>query len=120
MPTAPALLRLWEMGKVDLNLPIGHYLKEFNTAAYQDVTVARLLTHSGGMPDLPSREAMTRGFPKAAELQAKVGLSVPPGVTFLYSDTGFILLGELVRRVGREPLDRFAQLRLYTHVSPLD
>ncbi|MGH7417735.1 MAG: serine hydrolase domain-containing protein, partial [Candidatus Rokuibacteriota bacterium] len=29
--TAPAVLRLWEMGKVDLNAPLGQYLKEFNT-----------------------------------------------------------------------------------------
>jgi uncharacterized protein YbbC (DUF1343 family)/CubicO group peptidase (beta-lactamase class C family) len=118
--TTPSVLRLWEMGKVDLNMPLGHYLKEFNTAAYQDVTVARLLTHSAGMPDLPSREAMTRGFPEAARLQAKVGLSVSPGGTFLYSDTGFILLGELVRRVSGEPLDRFAQRRFYTPLGMRD
>src|SRR5258707_2854048 len=42
--TTPSILRLSEMGKVDLNAPLGHYLKEFNTAAFQDVTVARLLT----------------------------------------------------------------------------
>lgn len=118
--TTPSVLRLWEMGKIDLNQPLGHYLKEFNTPAYQDVTVARLLTHSAGLPDLPSREAMTRGFPKAAELQAKVGLSVPPGGTFLYSDTGFILLGELVRRVSGQPLDRFAQRQFYTPLGMRD
>jgi len=118
--TTPSVLRLWEMGKIDLNQPLGHYLKEFNTPAYQDVTVARLLTHSAGMPDLPSHEAMTRGFPKAAELQAKVGLSVPPGGTFLYSDTGFILLGELVRRVSGQPLDRFAQRQFYTPLGMRD
>ena len=118
--TTPSVLRLWEMGKVDLNAPLGHYLKEFNTAAYQDVTVARLLTHSAGMPDLPSREAMMRGFPEAARLQAKVGLAVAPGGTFLYSDTGFILLGELVRRVSGEPLDRFAQRHFYTPLSMRD
>ncbi len=118
--TTPSILRLWEMGKVDLNAPLGHYLKEFNTAAFQDVTVARLLTHSAGMPDLPSREAMAKGFPEAARLQAKAGLAVAPGTTFLYSDTGFILLGELVRRVSGEPLDRFAQRNFYTPLGMRD
>ncbi len=118
--TTPSVLRLWEMGKVDLNAPIGQYLKEFNTAAFQDVTVARLLTHSAGMPDLPSREAMAKGFPEAARLQAKAGLAVAPGTTFLYSDTGFILLGELVRRVSGEPLDRFAQRSFYTPLGMRD
>src|ERR1700730_2431678 len=36
--TTLSVLRLWEMGKVDLNAPLGHYLKEFNTPAFQDVT----------------------------------------------------------------------------------
>src|ERR1700730_1803881 len=118
--TTPSVLRLWEMGKVDLNAPLGQYLKEFNTAAFQDVTVARLLTHSAGMPDLPSREAMAKGFPEAARLQAKAGLAGAPGTTFLYSDTGFILLGELVRRVSGEPLDRFAQRNFYTPLGMRD
>ncbi|HEY7654203.1 MAG TPA: exo-beta-N-acetylmuramidase NamZ domain-containing protein [Methylomirabilota bacterium] len=118
--TTPSVLRLWEMGKVDLNAPIGHYLKEFNTAAFQDVTVARLLTHSAGMPDLPSRDAMARGFPEAARLQAKAGLAVPPGTTLLYSDTGFIMLGELVRRVSGEALDNFARKQFYAPLGMRD
>ena len=118
--TTPSVLRLWEMGKVDLNAPLGQYLKEFNTPAFQDVTIARLLTHSAGMPDLPSRDAMAKGFPEAARLQARAGLSVAPGTTFLYSDTGFILLGELVRRVSGEPLDRFAQRNFYTPLGMRD
>ena len=118
--TTPSVLRLWEMGKVDLNAPLGQYLKEFNTPAFQDVTIARLLTHSAGMPDLPSRDAMAKGFPEAARLQARAGLSVAPGTTFLYSDTGFILLGELVRRVSGDPLDRFAQRNFYTPLGMRD
>ncbi len=118
--TTPSVLKLWEMGKVDLNAPLGRYLKEFDTPAFQDVTVARLLTHSAGMPDLPSREAMAKGFPEAARLQARAGLAVAPGTTFLYSDTGFILLGELVRRVSGERLDRFAQRTFYTPLGMRD
>src|SRR6266852_6433215 len=118
--TTPSVLRLWEMGKVDLNAPLGQYLKEFNTPAFQDVTVMRLLTHSAGMPDLPSREAMAKGFPEAARLQAKAGLAVAPGTTFLYSDTGFILLGELVRRVSGEPLDTFARKQFFAPLGMRD
>jgi len=118
--TTPAVLRLWEMGKLDLNAPLGRYLKEFDTAAFQDVTVMRLLTHSGGMNDLPSREAMAKGFPEAARLQARAGLAVAPGSTFLYSDTGFILLGELVRRVSGAPLDTFARKQFYAPLGMRD
>ena len=118
--TAPSVLRLWEMGKIDLDAPIGRYLKEFNTAAFHDVTVTRLLTHSAGLNDLPSRDAMAKGFPEAARLQAKVGLVSAPGATFLYSDTGFILLGELVRRVSGEPLDTFARKQFFAPLGMRD
>jgi uncharacterized protein YbbC (DUF1343 family) len=45
---------------------------------------------------------------------------VPPGSTFLYSDTGFILLGELVRRVSGEPLDTFARKQFYAPLGMRD
>jgi uncharacterized protein YbbC (DUF1343 family)/CubicO group peptidase (beta-lactamase class C family) len=118
--TAPSVLRLSEMGKVDLNAPLGRYLKEFDSAVFQDVTVMRLLTHSAGLNDLPSREAMAKGFPEAARIQARAGLAVPPGSTFLYSDTGFILLGELVRRVSGEPLDTFARKQFFAPLGMRD
>ncbi len=114
--TTPAVLQLWEQGRVQLDAPLGRYLKEFNIPAFQDVTVRGLLTHSAGLPALPTREAMARGFPEAARILARGGLAAQPGTTFLYSDTGFVLLGELVRRVSGEPLDRFARKHFY---SPL-
>src|SRR4026208_2226879 len=60
--TPPPVLRLWEMGKIDLNAPVGRYLKEFDSAAYQDVTVLRLLTHSAGVNDPPARQAQAKGL----------------------------------------------------------
>ena len=56
--------------------------------------------------------------PKAS--QARAGLAVPPGSTFLYSDTGYILLGELVRRVSGMPLDTFARKQFYAPLGMRD
>src|SRR5262249_23163014 len=112
--TTPSVLLLWEQKRLDLDAPLGNYVKEFNAPAFRGVTVRRLLTHSAGMPDLPSREAMARRFPEGARLQARVGLNETPGSLFVYSDTGFILLAELVHRVSGETLDRFAQKHFYT------
>ena len=64
---------------MDLDAPLGRYLKEFNTPAFQGVTVRRLLTHSGGPADLPSREAMARRFPGGGAMLARAGLAVAPG-----------------------------------------
>ena len=112
--TMPSVLLLWEQGRVQLDAPVGRYVSEFDTSALHGITVVRLLTHSAGLSDLPARDAMARGFPAAARLLARQGLANPPGSAFVYSDTGFILLAELVRRVSGEPLDRFAQSRFYT------
>jgi uncharacterized protein YbbC (DUF1343 family) len=111
--TTPAVLLLSEHHRIDLDAPLGRYLKEFNTPAFKGVTVRRLLTHSAGLPALPSREAMASRFPAAARLQARAGLALTPGTAFVYSDTGFILLAEVVRRVSGEPLDRFVRKRFY-------
>ncbi|HET8576271.1 MAG TPA: exo-beta-N-acetylmuramidase NamZ domain-containing protein, partial [Methylomirabilota bacterium] len=111
--TTPAVLALWEQGRIDLDAPLGRYLREFRGPGRGEVTIRRLLTHSAGMPDLPARDAMARGFPEAARQLAGVGLAAAPGSTFLYSDTGFILLAEVVRRVSGERLDHFVQRRFY-------
>ena len=86
----------------------------------REITVRRVLTHSAGFPDLPSPTAIPRGFPEAARLLARAGLAYTPGSTFHYSDTGFILLGELVRRVSGEPLDQFMRKRFYRPLGMKD
>jgi uncharacterized protein YbbC (DUF1343 family)/CubicO group peptidase (beta-lactamase class C family) len=118
--TLPAVLWLAEQGKVDLDAPLGRYVHEFGAPAFRDVTVRRVLTHSAGFPDLPSPAAIPKGFPEAAQLLARAGLVYAPGGTFHYSDTGFILLGEMVRRVSGEPLDQFMRKRFYAPLGMRD
>ena len=75
--TMPAVLALWETGEIDLDAPLGRYLKEFAGPAFREVTIRRLLTHSVRAP----RSAAPRGhgpraFPRRRALQAKAGLAV--------------------------------------------
>ena len=105
--TTLAVMSLVERGQVKLDGPLGRYLKEFRGRAHDMVTIRRLLTHSAGLPAIPPSGTLNPGFPKAAALLAKVPFDYPPGTAFQYSDTGFILLGEMVRRVSGEPLDRY-------------
>ncbi|MGH9792537.1 MAG: exo-beta-N-acetylmuramidase NamZ domain-containing protein, partial [Candidatus Acidiferrales bacterium] len=44
----------------------------------------------------------------------------PPGLRFLYSDTGFIVLGELVRRVSGKPLEQFAAQNIFEPLGMKD
>jgi uncharacterized protein YbbC (DUF1343 family)/CubicO group peptidase (beta-lactamase class C family) len=111
--TTLAVMSLVERGHVKLDAPLGRYLREFRGHAHDAVTIRRLLTHSAGLPAIPPDATMRPGFPKAAALLAKLPFDYPPGTAFQYSDTGFILLGEMVRRVSGESLDRYLELHLF-------
>lgn len=118
--TTPAVLLLWERGSLNLDAPLGMYLREFRRGAYRGVTIRQILTHTAGFPDLPPMDTIRAGFPKAAALLARGDLQFQPGTSFRYSDIGFILLGELVRRVSGEPPDRFAQKHLFEPLGMSD
>lgn len=111
--TTLAVMALVERGAIRLDAPLGRYLKEFRGRAFQQVTIERMLTHSAGFAAIPPNMALAGGFPGAASALAERPLEYPPGSAFQYSDTGFILLGEVVRRVSGEPLDRYLERILF-------
>ncbi len=107
--TTLAVMALTERGAVKLDAPLGRYLSEFRGHAFEHVTIRRILEHSAGFSDLPASGTLNGGFPAAARALAQRPLDYLPGTGFQYSDTGFILLGELVRRVTGDPLDRYLE-----------
>jgi CubicO group peptidase (beta-lactamase class C family) len=68
------------------------------------VTVQHLLTHTSGLPAIPALSE-EGAQPVVAALSSP--LSGFPGAAYLYSDTGYILLGEIVRKVSGKTLDRW-------------
>ncbi len=111
--TTVAVMALVEQGAIRLDDPLGRYLPEFRGRAFHQVTIERMLTHSAGFPAIPLNETLAGGFPAASRALARRGLEYPPGTAFQYSDTGFILLGEVVRRVSGDPLDRYLERTLF-------
>jgi uncharacterized protein YbbC (DUF1343 family)/CubicO group peptidase (beta-lactamase class C family) len=111
--TAIAVMALVERGDIKLDAPLGRYLREFRGSAFDGVTIERILGHTAGFPALPATDALAGGFPAAARVLAQRALDYPPGTGFQYSDTGFIVLGEVIRRVSGEPLDRYLERILF-------
>jgi uncharacterized protein YbbC (DUF1343 family)/CubicO group peptidase (beta-lactamase class C family) len=111
--TTLAVMMLVERGDVRLDNPLGRYLKEFRRKDLEGITIRRLLTHTAGLVAIPSSGSINGGFPKAAGALARLPLDFPPGQSFQYSDTGFLLLGEVVRRVGGLPLDRYVDKHVF-------
>jgi len=118
--TTLAVMVLVERNKIRLDAPLGRYLHEFRSRAFNEVTIERMLAHRAGFPALPPDAALRPGFPRAARALAGVGLEYPPGTGFQYSDMGFILLGEVVRRVSGEPLDQYLRRVLFSPLGLAD
>jgi CubicO group peptidase (beta-lactamase class C family) len=111
--TTPAILALREAGRVDLDVPLLRYLPELDGTPYGPVTIRQVLTHSSGIPDPAWPDAASGDPPDARRLAGAAVAAAPPGTAFRYADSGFILLGELVRRVSGEPLDAFVSRRFF-------
>ena len=111
--TTLGVMALVERGRVKLDAPLGRYLREFRDKQYDEITIKRLLTHSAGLVAYPPNAAVSNGFPSAASAIAKLPLDYPPGSAFQYSDTGFILLAEVVRRVSGTTLDRYLEKTVF-------
>lgn len=118
--TAPSVMLLAEQGRIALDAPLAGYLPECAGQGRDAITVRHLLTHTSGLPaGLPGRPAW-HGLPKALELACSRTPTDAPGTAFRYSDVNFILLGELVRRVSGQPLDRFARERIFAPLGMRD
>ena len=119
---AASILRLYEEGKIKLDDPINRYLpKEYNAildaGGYPThvITVRQLLTHTSGIFDYakaPEYYAAVTGDPKhrwtrMEQVEDAVKWGKPyfaPGKGYNYSDTGYVLLGEMIERLSGKPL----------------
>ncbi len=105
--TSLAVMSLVERGAIKLDAPLGRYLPEFRKPAFAAVTIQRILTHSAGFPAIPPPGVVHASTAETARALARVPFDYAPGTGTQYSDVGFILLGEVVRRVSGQPLDRY-------------
>src|ERR1700693_5057025 len=111
--TAPSVMLLVEQGRVRLNDPVARYIPEFGTRGKEQVTVRQLLTHMSGLRPIPAVAADAKGTDAGLGAIYDDTLVAAPGARFQYSDTGYIVLAELVHRVSGMPLNEFAQKNLY-------
>lgn len=115
--TATSIMLLVEDGKVALDEPVAHYLPQFAANGKDSITVRQLMTHEGGLIADNPLEDFAAGREQAIERLFALTPKARPGETFVYSDVGFMVLGELVQRVAGEDLARFSAERIF---QPLD
>lgn len=115
LATAPATCLLWQEGKLDIYDAVKRYLPEFSGGHKNRVTLLHLLTHTSGLPAFKNYLQMGLKGQREAIIAdiCHTRLKALPGTVFIYSDLGFILLGEIVRRVSGMDLDEFCRRRIY-------
>jgi len=117
--TTPAILRLWEKGKLGIDDKVTKYIQKFAGNGRNLITIRQLLTHTSGLrPDIS-----LKGWNGHSECIAKCCAETPrhpPGTVFVYSDINFQLLDEIVRRISGKRLDIFCENEIFGPLKMTD
>ena len=117
--TTPSIMKLFDAGKIRIDDPVTKYLPEFQ-GGHSPITIRLLMTHfSGFQPDF-EMGAPWHGYQAGIEKALAEKPIAPPGARFIYSDTNYILLGEIVRRLSGETLAEFAHDQIYAPLHMTD
>ena len=122
--TVFALLLLAEEGKLSLDDPIQKYISEVPDFG-QEITLRHLATHTSGMrdqwdllnlagwrwDDVITKEHVLKMVSRQKELNFK------PGEQYMYCNTGFTLLAEVVARVSGKSFNEFTRKRIFTPLN---
>ncbi|AKH63421.1 MULTISPECIES: serine hydrolase [Photorhabdus] len=126
--TAFCIALLEKEGKLSVNDKVGQYLDYF-PAGFADITIAHLIHHTSGLRDeflLYSLAGKNTDFDhRRIELVRKLAqrqqaLNFTPGEYFLYSNTGYNLLAEIVRVVSGKSLREYAEENIFIPLKMKD
>lgn len=115
--TAVSVLQLVEAGRVALGGDVATYLPAYT--GLRGITVRQLLTHTSGLPNYAD-DAIATGAVAGKTTPAEIIASMlakprdfPPGGDWNYSNTGYVVLGQLVESVSGEPLAHYEQRHIF-------
>lgn len=136
--TCVAIMQLQEEGKLNVHDQVITYLPEFktpNAETTKEITIHHLMTHTAGVPPLPSglltmklsleKDPSAKDYPGLDLLSAKGNpittydelieflsnleykMLGKPGEVFSYSNDSYSLLGAIINRVSGEPYSQY-------------
>lgn len=118
--TTTACMQLIEGGRVGLDDSIAKYWPEFGTNGKERITVRHLLTHYSGLRSglevIPDWSGYEEGIKRIVEEKP---ISIP-GTVFTYSDINYQILGEVIRRISGQSLDRYCDEHIFEPLGMKD
>ncbi|MCY3740009.1 MAG: serine hydrolase [Candidatus Poribacteria bacterium] len=103
-------MQLVEKGRLSLSTPAEKYLPAFGQ---KGVTLTHLLTHTSGLPAWVPLYLRAGSREHVISYLGEVALESQPGEKAVYSCLGYIVLGALLEKVTKQPLDQLARERIF-------
>jgi len=129
LATTTGVMLLVREAKLRVDDRVTRFIPNFGVYGKAGISVHHLLAHCSGLPawrpfhtEVTTEAARNRRSPVLASRSARAfiyeqihraRLEYPPASRSLYSDLGFLLLGELVELVAGTTLDRFCHDRIF-------
>jgi len=112
--TATAVMMLVEEGKLSLDDKITKFFPDA-PAAWQNITVRHLLTHTSGLGDYPDDFDLRRDYTEDELFQRikATPLAFQPGEKWSYSNLAYVMLGVLIHKVSGKFYGDFLQERVF-------
>lgn len=118
-----ALMKLVSEGKLDISLPINHYIPDYKGDGRELRTVKDVLTHHAGYaPEVKfftkenklGDEFFSQNIEHTKDLLlTKVPFAAERLTKRMYSDTDYMLLGILIEKITHMPLDLYTEYNIY-------
>jgi CubicO group peptidase (beta-lactamase class C family) len=107
-------MMLVQDGKLSLDDKITKYFPD-GPAAWNNITVRHLLTHTSGMTDYPEDFDLRRDYTEDELVQRikPIPLAFQPGEKWSYSNLAYVMLGVLIHKVSGKFYGDFLQERVF-------
>jgi CubicO group peptidase (beta-lactamase class C family) len=132
--SAVGIMKLVELGKIDLDTPVSQYLKRWQLPPSEfdneQVTVRRLLSHTAGLTDglgyggfeiRDSVQSLEESLTKAKDadegISGEVRVGIEPNTKWKYSGGGFTLLQLIVEETSGQSFNEFMTSNLFTPLN---
>ena len=116
--TAVCILMLVEQGKLALDDEITKFLPDFPVHG-QKITIERLLTHTSGVKNYTElaafweQQRQDKTLPQLIDVFKQEPPEFAPGERFVYSNSGYVLLGAVIEKVSGQTYAAFVQQHIF-------
>jgi CubicO group peptidase (beta-lactamase class C family) len=123
--TAASILLLEQSGKLNVNDAVKKYMPDA-PAAWDNITIFHLLTHTSGIPNFTSFSDYRKLEPFSTTVEELVArfrdkpLDFQPGEKWSYSNSGYVLLGYLLEKLSGESYARFVEDNIFKPLCMVD